>query len=137
MTSASLFASSTRLPARTAASVGISPAAPTIAAITTWTLSAVTSAASASAPLSTRVLDAQRLERGARLRRGLRIREHHHVGLELPRLLDHGLPAAVGAQHRDAKALGMQGDDRERRAPDAAGRAQDGDAARARSCDDS
>ena len=34
MTSASLFASSTRLPARTAASVGISPADPTMAAIT-------------------------------------------------------------------------------------------------------
>ena len=57
MTSASLLASSTRLPARAAASVGISPAAPTMAAITMSTLSPATSAASASVPLSTRVAE--------------------------------------------------------------------------------
>ncbi len=55
MTSASLFASSTRLPARTAANVGMRPAAPTIAAITVSTPGSATAAASASTPASTRV----------------------------------------------------------------------------------
>jgi len=59
MTRASLLASSTRLAARTAAKVDGNPAAPTMAAITTPTLSAATAAASASGPLSTRDVEPQ------------------------------------------------------------------------------
>ena len=50
MTSASLLASSTRLPARAAASVDASPAAPTIAAIATSQRLSVATCSSASAP---------------------------------------------------------------------------------------
>src|SRR5207245_60630 len=50
MTSASLFARSTRLPAAAAASVAGRPAAPTIAAMTAWQSSCVTTAPSAPAP---------------------------------------------------------------------------------------
>jgi len=50
MTSASLLASSTRLPARAAASVEASPAAPTIAAITTSQRRSTAIFSSAAAP---------------------------------------------------------------------------------------
>src|SRR6266851_2070899 len=50
MTSASLFARSTRLPAAAAASVAGRPAAPTIAAMTAWQSSCMTTSLSAAAP---------------------------------------------------------------------------------------
>ena len=59
ITSDSLFASNTRLPARTAARVGSSPAAPTMAAITMCVASPVTASASACVPSSTRVFEPQ------------------------------------------------------------------------------
>ena len=55
ITSASLFASRMRLPARAAASVGESPAAPTIAASTVSTSPSEAAAARPSGPASTRV----------------------------------------------------------------------------------
>ena len=55
MTSASLLASSTRLPAPAAASVGRRPAAPTIAATTVSTSGSRAMSASASSPADTRV----------------------------------------------------------------------------------
>jgi hypothetical protein len=59
MTSASLLASSTRLPARTADKVGSNPAAPTMAAMTIRTLPAAAASASARSPHSTRVDEPQ------------------------------------------------------------------------------
>jgi len=56
MTKASLLASNTRLPAFTASSVGTSPAAPTIAAITVSTSAAVTKPSKSFMPVVTWIL---------------------------------------------------------------------------------
>ena len=135
MTSASLLASRTRLAARTAASVDNSPAAPTIAAITTWTLSPATACgkrlgAAFHARRGTAV--AQRRRAPARQPR---VHQHHQVRVEPLRLLDDGFPAALGAEHGDPEPFRMQGNHFEGAAPDAPGGTQDGQAAQQRSCD--
>ncbi len=131
-----MLASSTRLAARTAASVGKSPAAPTIAAMTICTFSPVTATAERFETGLDPRLRSETLECRPRLAGGLRIDQHDDIGLEAQRLFDDRLPAAVGPQHRHAKAVRMQADDRKRAAPDAAGGAQNGDAADGRSFDD-
>jgi hypothetical protein len=60
-------------------------------------------------------------QRGTRLRRGLRVHQHHQIRVEALRLLDDGLPAASRAEHRDPVPLRMQGNDLERAAADASG----------------
>ena len=93
------------MPARTAARVGSSPAAPTIAAMTISHVAAATAAASASIA----ALHARREPLLAAPARACAaaagIDQNHDVGPESPRLLDDGFPAAVGAQHGDPKAL--------------------------------
>src|SRR6185312_7056628 len=68
-------------------------------------------------------------QRRAGLRRGLRVHEHHPFGMKHPGLLDHGLPAAVGAQQHDPEPFRVQRNDLQRAAPDAPGGTQYGEAA--------
>ena len=131
MTSASLFASRMRLPARAAASVGRSPAAPTIAATTVST------------PGQARGFEEPRLagqhvrgKTGSRqcpfeLGGSLGIRHDGNVRSMSRAKLGELFPLRVRGERGDFEAIGMPRDDVERGIADRAGRAENADASRA------
>ena len=99
-TSASLLASSSRLPARAAARQGARPAAPTMAAITLSTSGCAASSHSASAPTATSVRK-PRAARPARSRRAAVVGRHHGDARPEPQALrQQFVDAAEGASGR-------------------------------------
>ena len=128
-TSTSLLAKATMRPARTAARVGASPAAPTMPAITQ---SAGRSAASTTASGPHADLDpgaGQRL-----LQRGIfrRVGDRGEARVRAPRLLGQQRRVAVRGQRLDGELVAVAQQQIDRAAADRAGRAEDRDPARPR-----
>ena len=128
MTSASLFASSRRLPARAAASVDASPAAPTIAAITVSHVGQLRDFARAPARRRTRVGDraARKASRSARFARCI---GEHREARPMKRRKARAARRRCDARRArtTSKRSGMARDDVERARADRAGGAEDRD----------
>ena len=127
MTSDSLFATRTCLPARAAASVDGSPAAPTMAAITTSTSGLAATALSASTPQATAVGHSAARRSSASNRAAAGILQDRDRRPESQALVEQRRPVRAGGQRRDHVAIGMTREHVERADTDAAGAAEDRD----------
>ena len=126
-TSDSLFASSTRLPARAAASVDGRPAAPTIAAITASTSGDAATSASARRRTPPRVASPASAQPGLELTRARRVCEHGDTRTVRAALLEQARMIRRGGKCRDLEMAGMSSQHVQRAHADAAGAAEDRD----------